>query len=70
MSSKREQVLATLLSTLRAVPNAAVKRNEALPSSVPAGGLVILRDGDPGEPDVTLNPRSEFYSTAPRSRPS
>jgi hypothetical protein len=29
---------------------------------VPAGGLIILRDGDPGEPDVTLNPRSEFYS--------
>jgi hypothetical protein len=39
-----------------------VKRNEALPASVSAGGLIILRDGDPGEPDVTLNPRSEFYS--------
>ena len=62
MSSKREQVLATLFSMLRAVPGCAVKRNEALPSSVPAGGLVILRDGDPGEPDVTLNPRSEFYA--------
>ena len=22
----------------------------------------ILRDGDPGEPDITLNPRTEFYS--------
>ncbi len=41
---------------------ATVKRNEALPQAVPAGGLVILRDGDPGEPDVTLNPRTEFYS--------
>ena len=29
---------------------------------MPAGGLVILRDGEPGEPDVTLNPRTEFYS--------
>ena len=29
---------------------------------VPATGLVILRDGDPGEPDVTLNPRTEFYA--------
>ena len=29
---------------------------------MPAGGLVILRDGDPGEPDVTLNPRTEFFS--------
>jgi hypothetical protein len=35
---------------------------EALPQSVPAGGLLILRDGDPGEPDITLNPRSEFYT--------
>ena len=30
--------------------------------SVSADGLIILRDGDPGEPDVTLNPRTEFYS--------
>ena len=31
---------------------------------MPAGGLVIQRDGDPGAPDVTLNPRTEFYSHA------
>ena len=62
MISKREQVLSTLFGQLQRVPGAAVKRNEALPQVVPAGGLVILRDGDPGEPDVTLNPRSEFYS--------
>jgi hypothetical protein len=62
MSSKRERVLSTLLERLRTVPGAVVKRNEALPSSVLAGGLVILRDGDPGEPDVTLNPRTEFFS--------
>ena len=62
MPSKRELVLSALFGQLRAIPIAVVKRNEALPSSVPAGGLVILRDGDPGEPDVTLNPRTEFYS--------
>jgi hypothetical protein len=39
-----------------------VRRNEVLPEKVPASGLVILRDGDPGEPDVTLNPRTEFYA--------
>ncbi len=59
--SKREQVLSALFARLRAVPLAAVKRNEALPQAVPAGGLVILRDSDPGEPDVTLNPRTECY---------
>ena len=60
--SLRERVLTALFVRLQDVPGANVKRNEALPSSVPAGGLVILRDGDPGEPDVTLNPRTEFYS--------
>lgn len=60
--SKREQVISALFARLEAIPLAAVKRNEALPQAVPAGGLVILRDGDPGEPDVTLSPRTEFYS--------
>jgi hypothetical protein len=62
MPSTREQVLSALFGQLQAIPGAVVKRNQALPASVPAGGLVILRDGDPGEPDVTLNPRTEFYS--------
>jgi len=60
--SRREQVLSALFAQLQIVSGATVRRNEALPVSVPAGGLVILRDGDPGEPDVTLNPRTEFYS--------
>ena len=62
MSSTREQVLSALYGRLQAIPRAVVKRNEALPQAVSAGGLVILRDGDPGEPDVTLNPRTEFFS--------
>ncbi|MBK8211708.1 MAG: acyl-CoA transferase [Rhodospirillales bacterium] len=62
MTSKREQVLSALFGQLKGLPGSAVKRNEALPASVPVGGLVILRDGDPGEPDVTLNPRTEFFS--------
>jgi hypothetical protein len=61
MASKREQVLSALFDRLRSVGGAIVKRNEVLAQTVPAGGLVILRDGEPGEPDVTLNPRSEFY---------
>jgi hypothetical protein len=62
MASKREQVLSALFGRLQEVPLASVKRNEALPQIVPAGGLVILRDGDPGEPDVTLNPVHLFFS--------
>ena len=60
--SLREQALSALFAQLRAIPLALVKRNEALPQAVPAGGLVILRDGDPGEPDVTLNPVHLFYN--------
>ena len=60
--SRREQILAALLQRLQAGLAATVRRNEVLPERVPGEGLVILRDGDPGEPDVTLNPRSEFYS--------
>ena len=62
MPSQREQVLAAILQRLRAALSATVRRNEALSERVPAEGLVILRDSDPGEPDVTLNPRSEFFS--------
>ena len=64
MASKREQVLAAVFTALQTVPGATVRRNEALPQAVPAGGLIIMRDGTPGEPDVTLNPRSEYYSHA------
>ncbi|MDT8329190.1 MAG: acyl-CoA transferase, partial [Roseovarius sp.] len=33
----------------------------ALPESVPANGLIILRDGDPGEPEFTLSPLTYHY---------
>jgi hypothetical protein len=61
VTSKREQALSALFDQLRAIPLALVKRNEALPQAVPTAGLVILRDGDPGEPDVTLNPVHFYY---------
>ena len=62
MSSRREAILGALFQTLDTTLDANVRRNEVLPEKVPASGLVILRDGDPGEPDVTLNPRTEFYA--------
>lgn len=39
-----------------------VLRNAVLPQIVPGDGLVIMRDGEPGEPDVCLNPRTEYYT--------
>ena len=38
-----------------------VLRGEVLPERVPAAGLLILRDGDPGEPEVTLSPLMYHY---------
>ena len=60
--SRREQILAALAAVLAGLLAAPGRRNEVLPEKVPAAGLVILRDGDPGEPDITLNPRTEFYA--------
>jgi hypothetical protein len=42
-------------------PAGAVLRGEVLPERVPAAGLLILRDGEPGEPAVTLSPLRYHY---------
>ena len=61
MPTRREEILAALFERLRTIPHALVRREEPLPDKVPAGGLVILRDGDPGEPDVLLSPLSYLW---------
>lgn len=63
MTSKREQVIdAVKLLIVSALPFAEVKRNLDKPERIPPGGLVIVRDGDPGEPEVLLSPLSYTYS--------
>jgi hypothetical protein len=61
--SKREQVLGALFALLGAgLPAGAVAlRNAVLPERIPVAGLLILRDGDPGEPSVTLSPLRYHY---------
>ncbi len=56
MPTPRETILQALLAALQSVPAATVLRGAILPERIPAGGLLILRDGDPGTPDVTLSP--------------
>ncbi len=56
MATTRENVLQALFGVLQGVPGATVLRGEVLPERVPAGGLLILRDGEPGAPEVTLSP--------------
>jgi len=60
MPTQRETILAALHARLSAL-SATTLRGEVLPERVPAGGLLILRDGDPGEPDVTLSPLAYHY---------
>ena len=60
-ASKAEQVLEALRAVLETVPNAVVERNSVLPEKIPDGGLVILRDGDPGEPEQALGGFGNAY---------
>jgi hypothetical protein len=60
-ASKAEQVLEAFKALLEAVPDAVVERNSALPEKVPDGGLIILRDGDPGEPEEALGGFGNAY---------
>ena len=57
----RETILSALADLLRTVPFVPVLRGEVLPERVPAAGLMILRDGNPGEPGVTLSPLTWHY---------
>jgi hypothetical protein len=63
MSSKTERILQALHSLLQKIPDATLERNSAVPAKIPPGGLIVLRDGDPGEPDTALGGfGSAYYS--------
>jgi len=57
----RETILQALFTALQTVSGATVLREDVEPERIPAGGLVILRDGDPGAPEVMLSPLSYSY---------
>jgi len=60
MPTLRETILAALHTVLQALPAIAL-RGDVLPERVPTNGLLILRDGEPGEPEVTLSPLRYHY---------
>ena len=55
MPTIRETVLAALHARLQTLAST-VLRDEVLPERIPPAGLIILRDGQPGDPEVTLSP--------------
>ena len=60
MPTTRETVLAALHARLQTIAAPSL-RGDVLPERIPATGLIILRDGNPGEPEVTLSPLTWVY---------
>ena len=62
MPSQREAAISALHVHLSsALTPISVKRNEVLSTAIPSEGLLILRDGDAGEPEVLLSPLRYLY---------
>jgi hypothetical protein len=61
MPTAREIILTALADAFRTIPHVPVLRGEVLPERVPTAGLLILRDGNPGDPEVTLSPLRYHY---------
>ncbi|WP_347268416.1 acyl-CoA transferase [Paracoccus sp. (in: a-proteobacteria)] len=60
MPTTREAILYALHARLQPLATLTL-RDEVLPERIPAAGLIILRDGQPGEPEVTLSPLRYHY---------
>ncbi|MDH3661179.1 MAG: acyl-CoA transferase [Alphaproteobacteria bacterium] len=60
-ASKTEQVLEAIKALLLTTPDVVVERNSVLPEKMPSGGLIIVRDGDPGEPEQSLGGFGSSY---------
>jgi hypothetical protein len=60
MPTPRETILTALHARLQTLTATAL-RGEVLPERIPAAGLIILRDGDPGDPEVTMSPLRHHY---------
>ena len=61
MPSTTETALAALHTVLSGIVGPDAKRNEEADIAVPAGGLLNLGDGMPGEPETTLSPLTYHF---------
>jgi hypothetical protein len=64
MGSTRETILQRLFAALdlKLTPlQVDLRRNDVLPTRIDPRGLVILRDGYPGEPETTFSPLQYHY---------
>lgn len=64
MASTREAILQRLYAALELKLKPMLvdlRRNDVLPSTIRAAGMVILRDGEPGEPEHSFSPLRYHY---------
>lgn len=61
MTTAREQILTALFSAINAGLYADVLREAVVGEQLSSNGLVILRDGEPGEPEYTFSPLRYHY---------
>jgi hypothetical protein len=59
--SNAEQILNALKALFETLPDAVVERNSVLPEKIPDSGLIVVRDGDPGEPEQALGGFGSTY---------
>lgn len=61
MTSRAEEILEKLKTLLTEGCDARVERNSVLPEKIPADGLIVIYDGDPGDPDQVLGGFGSAY---------
>lgn len=61
--SKSEAALDALTAAIvaGAPVGASVERNKVLADTIPDAGMIVIRDGDPGQPEITLSPVVYYY---------
>lgn len=65
MATERETILQALAAALAAGLTPPFRRNDEVPTRIPAAGLVIMDDGEAGEPvEVTMSPVRYHYEHA------
>jgi hypothetical protein len=60
-TSRAENILEKLRTLLTAGCDARVERNSVLPEKIPTAGLIVIYDGDPGEPELVLGGFNNAY---------
>lgn len=64
MPSVREQILAAFFAELKTFESSAIKvlHNAEKPTKIPMNGaVIILRDGESGDPEILLSPLTYIY---------